>query len=102
MYIYVTEQDVKEMSSVQDEELNKLLQEAREIDDRILVSEDYAYRRKKGYKGWLLGEKEKYFEYQLYVESRAHDGSPYQAQYCMCASNYHTIFAYLCGVINHR
>lgn len=102
MYIYVTDLDVKRMSYLNTNEgLNELLQEARVFDNSILISEDYYYTYKKGYRGWLFGEKEKKFRYTLYHNSPAHDGSPYQALQMSCTSSgVECIIAYLYGVIN--
>ena len=102
MYIYVTDNDVKRMKTVNsNKELNEQLQEALQVDSSLLIKETTYYTRKKGYKGWLLGEKEKNYRYTLYHESPAFDGSPYQALHMFCANDdLKTMFAYLFGIIN--
>lgn len=102
MYMYVTEDDIKRMKRVDsDKDINELLKEALEYNGSLLIEESYNYREKKGYRGWLLGEKEKYFRYQVYFESPAHDGSPYQAQYVTtCNQSKTSVITYLFGIIN--
>lgn len=102
MYIYVTKEDVKRMKTIiGDAELNELFQEALEYNNYLLIEENYYYRRKKGYRGWLLGEKVKAFEYRLSFEFPALDGSPYQAQYITaCGNDRKSVITYLYGIIN--
>ena len=102
MYIYVTSDDIKKMKTINsNKELNEELQEALKIDPSLLIGEISYYKKKKGHKGWLLGEKEKHFRYTLYHESPAFDGTPYQAVHMFSASkDLSTIFSYLFGIIN--
>lgn len=99
MYIYVTEEQTQEMKKVNDSYLNELLQEALLHDNTILLEENYYYVKSKW---WLFNRKrKKKFRYTIYHESRASDGSAYQAQYMLCAGNEkRMVFAYLFGIIN--
>lgn len=102
MYTYVTEDDIKRMKQINsNKELNELFQEALEIHSQLLIEEHYYYKKVKGYKGWLLGKKEKDFSYTLFFESPGYDGSAYQARYIMAAGNNpSSISTYLYGIIN--
>ena len=101
MYMYISEEETKRMKEViQDEEVNELLQEALQYNDTLLIEANYFYRKKEGYKGWLLGKKEKDFEYQVYHESRAFDGTAYQARYQLFGSSKRQVMNYLYGIIN--
>lgn len=99
--MYISEEETKRMKEVpQDEEVNELLQEALQYNDTLLIEANYFYIKKKGYKGWLLGKKEKDFEYQVYHESRAFDGAAYQAKYQLCGTTKREVMNYLHGIIN--
>lgn len=101
LYIYITEEETKRLKTVSDPELNELFQEALQADESLLIEEDYRRIKKKGYKGWLMGEKEKTFDYTVYHESRAHDGSAYQAQQVYgISSTKLSAMTYLFGIIN--
>lgn len=102
MYIYVTYDDIKRMKKVNyNSDLNEDFQEALKVDDSLLIDETAYHENKSGYKGWLLGQKDRKFRYTLYHESPSHDGSPYQALYMFSASkDLSTIFAYIHGIIN--
>lgn len=102
MYIYVTADDIKRMKEVNsDKQLNDLFQEALQVDSSLLIDETNYYTPKRGYKGWLLGQKEENFRYTIYQESPSFDGSPYQALHMYSTSkNSQALFNYLVGIIN--
>lgn len=102
MYRYVTEEEVKRMKTVSgDIGIDTLLQEALQYNQDLLVEENFRYYNKKGYRGWLLGEREKKFYYQVYFESPAYDGSAYQAMYVTSVgSARESVVTYLFGIIN--
>ena len=102
MYIYVTEQDVKRMKVViNDNLIHKTLKDALEFDKSLLVEEIHYFKKKKGYRGWFLGEKTSHYRYNVFHESPAHDGSAYQAVYQSSAcGGREEVLNYLFGIIN--
>lgn len=99
--MYISEEETKRMKRVyEDEEIDKLLQEALIYNDTLLIDADIIFRKERGYKGWLLGYEQYHYRYQVYHESRAHDGSPYQARYQLCGTTKREVMNYLYGIIN--
>lgn len=97
MYRFITEEETRRLKSVSDKELNDVLQDALGFDDTILIEENTWLVQR----GWFSRKRVAKTTYTVYHESRAHDGSAYQARYQTCASGDASIvFAYLFGIIN--
>lgn len=97
MYRYITAEETAKMKQVSDPELNELLQEALEIFDALLI-EEVLHKLKRN---WLFRSVPKTeYIYNIYIESNAHDGSPYQAMYIYSrVKDKKTVSAYLYGII---
>lgn len=102
MYIYVTDQEIKKMKVViNDDLIHKTLKDALKFDKSLLVEEIHYFKKKKGYRGWLFGEKTSHYRYNVFHESPGHDGSAYQARYQTSAcGDKEEVLNYLFGVIN--
>lgn len=97
MYRFITEAETRRLKSVSDKELNEVFQDALEIDDTILIEENTILV----HHGLFSRKRISKTTYTVYHESRAYDGSAYQARYQTCASGDASIvFAYLFGIIN--
>lgn len=97
MYRFITEEETRRLKSVSDKELNEVFQYALKFNDTILIEEN----TRLVHEGWFSRKRVAKTTYSVYHESRAHDGSAYQARYQNCASGDASIvFAYLFGIIN--
>lgn len=97
MYRFITEEETKKLKTISDTELNTLFQEALQFDDTLLIEESQVVA--KG--GWFSKTRFKQI-YTVYHESRAFDGSAYQARYMSFATGVDRkiLSAYLFGIIN--
>lgn len=95
LYTYINENDYKNWSKVSHEELNELFQEARELDDSLLISE-----RSWVEKSWFKKSCE-VTAYTVFHNSPAADGSLYQARQMLgVGSSIQSVTTYLYGIIN--
>jgi hypothetical protein len=93
-YIYVDSEMIGRMKSVEDSEVNDLLQEALKHEEGLLVEQKNVIRIKP-FKSIV----EKMFV--VYHESNAYDGTPYQARILVSGSGSKEVaVAYLTGIIN--
>lgn len=95
LFIYISEEETKRLKTVSDPELNELFQEALSVDSSLLIDEKEFMKT-----GWF-GRHKYDKRYTLYHESRAHDGSAYQAQQVFgISSTKLSAMTYLFGIIN--
>lgn len=95
LYIFITEQDRTAKRQIEDKEVNTEFQEALKYDSSLMI-EQYKIRLKTGF---LRYEEKTLFN--IYHESPALDGSPYQARFQHSASGKKSsVIAYLHGIIN--
>lgn len=100
-YIYITQSQTKEMKTVLgNKRLNKLLQEALEYHDGLMIEETVIQVKAKWYS--INRKTRDEATYTLYHEERAHNGDPYQAQYILSETGEYPekIASYLCGIID--
>lgn len=101
MYRFITEEETRRLKSVSDKELNDVFQDALGFDDTILIEENTRVIQHSNWFSNPARKRRTKTTYTVYHESRAHDGSAYQARYQTCASGDASIvFAYLFGIIN--
>jgi len=99
MYMYVSEQDRIEKRKVSQKAINDIFQEALSYCPSLMIEERVRYESKRI--GLFRFTKLAVYTYNVFHETPALDGSPYQAMYMSCAcGNVNVVFAYLYGIIN--
>ena len=95
MYMFVSEEDRITKRKVSDPHVNEEFQEALKYHPLLMIEE------KEHLKKSLFGRTEVEVTYQIYHETPAWDGLPYQARYQISGSGPKAIvIAYLHGIIN--
>lgn len=98
VYMYIDEQDREDMRSVEDEEVNEVLQEALEHDPTIMVSQSERTLYKES---WIFGRTKEVVTFSVWHESTGTDGKAYQARLQMSGTGTKEVaIAYLHGIIN--